>query len=104
MPSSLNAHLRSFLFRFSYKLQPNPTRDWAVLLSFAGLILALIVVWNVWAFETVVNGGTLGSAATSTQPVFSQTSLDTIQNLLMSRAAEDTKYTNGDYRFTDPSL
>jgi len=103
MPSSLNAYLRSFLFRFAYELRPNPTREWAVLLSFAGLVFALIMVWNVWAFKTVVDGGTLGSAATSTQPVFSQMSLDTIKNLFTNRATEEAKYQNGTYRFADPS-
>ena len=103
MPSSLNAYLRSFLLRFSYGLRPNPARDWALLFSFAGLLFTLIMVWNVWAFKTVVNGGTLGSVATSTQPVFSQMSLDTITNLFTNRAIEDAKYSDGVYRFSDPS-
>jgi len=103
MPSSLNAYLRLFLSRFAYGSRPNPARDWLVLLILSALALALIAIWNLWAFETVVNGGTLGNAATSTPPVFSQTSLDTIQNLFTSRAEEDAKYTNGIYRFSDPS-
>ncbi|MDO8408362.1 MAG: hypothetical protein Q7S95_04005 [bacterium] len=103
MPSSLNAYLRSFLLRFSYGLRPNPARDWIALLILSAFVLVLIAAWNLWAFKMVVNGGTLGSVATSTPSSLDQTSLDTIKNLFTSRATEAAKYQDGTYRFADPS-
>jgi len=102
MPS-LNTYIRSIFFRFSYGSRRNPTRDWSVLLGVSTLALIAIAAWNLWAFETVVNGGTLGSAATSTPPVFSQASINTIHDLFAARAGEDVKYLDGSYRFSDPS-
>ena len=67
------------------------------------MMLVGIVVWNVWAFDTVANGGIIGSLATSTAPVFNQSSLDVIHTIFYNRAAEEDKYASGIYSFTDPS-
>ena len=82
----------------------DPERDWLVLLIISAVALIGIVMWNVWAFETVANGGIIGTAATSTTPVFSRSSLDAIRAIFQSRAAEEDKFVSGAYGFTDPSL
>ncbi len=102
MPS-LNTYIRSILVRFSYGTRPNPARDWTVLLIISALALTTIASWNLWVFDTIVNGGTLGNVSTSTQPVFSQASISTIRDLFDTRSAEALKYTDGSYRFSDPS-
>ena len=81
----------------------NPTRDWLALLTLSAIVLAGIIVWNVRAFDIVANGGVIGTSATSTPPVFSQASLDSIHVIFANRAAEEAKYETGDYRFADPS-
>ncbi len=81
----------------------DPTRDWITLLALALIVLAGIVVWNVWAFDTIAQGGTLGNAATSSAPVFSTASLDSIRAIFKERAAEETNYLTGVYGFADPS-
>ncbi len=81
----------------------DPERDWLMLLIVSAIALVGIVVWNVWAFETVANGGVIGAAATSTAPVFSRSSLDAIHAIFQNRAAEEGKYVSGVYSFTDPS-
>lgn len=86
-----------------YGSRIHPTRDWLALLSFASIIFAGILIWNVWAFSTVVQGGVLGTTASSTPPVFSQSSLDAIHSVFAQRSAEDAKYQTGVYRFADPS-
>ena len=93
----------SLLKRLRYGSHINPTRDWLTLVTLAAIVLAGIVVWNAWAFDTVVSGGVIGTPATSTPPVFSQASLDTIHTIFANRAAEEEKYTTGTYRFADPS-
>ncbi len=89
--------------RFAYGPTIDPTRDWVALLTLSIILLAAILVWNVWAFDTVAQGGTLGGAATSTAPVFSQNSLDAIHSIFKERAVEETKYLTGVYGFADPS-
>jgi hypothetical protein len=84
-------------------MTPYPARDWLVLIIFSILALVGIVVWNVWAFDTVANGGVIGAPVTGTPTVFNQTSLDTIHTIFVNRAAEEEKYEKGVYRFPDPS-
>lgn len=86
------------------RAHPNPQRDWTLLLSVATLALALIVGWNIWAFKTVVGGGTLGAPPRAGQAGATQVSIDMIPALLGERASEDARYTDGTYRFADPSL
>jgi len=93
----------SFLKHFSYGAYLNPVRDWLVLITFSAIALAGIMVWNVWAFDTVANGGVIGTVATSTPPVFNQSSLDTIHTIFADRAVEEAKYETGTYSFADPS-
>ncbi len=73
------------------------------MLIVSAVALVGIVGWNVWAFETVANGGVIGTAAMSTVPAFSRSSLDAIHAVFESRAAEGDKYVSGAYHFADPS-
>ena len=81
----------------------DPVRDWLLLLTLSTIVLAGIIVWNVWAFDTVANGGVIGAPAASAPPLFSSTSLDTIHTVFVNRAAEQAKYVTGVYRYADPS-
>ena len=62
-----------------------------------------IIVWNLWAFDTVANGGVIGASATTTTPVFNRASLDAIHDVFTSRAEEEAKYKDGIYSYSDPS-
>ena len=101
---SLRAYLQTLLSRLSYGGRLNPARDWFILLALTTIALILIVGWSVGAFQTVVNGGVLGGAVTSSPPVISQTSIDALRTLFSDRAVEEMNYASGAYRFTDPSL
>jgi len=101
--SSVTSHLTDLLARLRRGAPFNPERDWALLLGSAGVALVFIVAWNVWAFRTVVGGGTLDAPPQTSPTPASQTSLEAIPALLAGRATEDTKYINGIYRFADPS-
>ena len=50
----------SFLKRLRFGSNPSPVRDWLIMLTFSILVLAGIVVWNIWTFDTVANGGAIG--------------------------------------------
>jgi len=91
------------LARLRSAAYPDPVRDWLGLLTLSLLVLVSIVVWNVWAFGTVAQGGVIGTNATSTPPVFSGASLDSIHVVFLERADEEAKYVTGVYRFADPS-
>ncbi len=88
--------------RLRLRAHQDPVRDWLALLALSLLAFVSIVVWNVWAFNTVARGGVIGVSATST-PVFTSSSLDTIRAIFEKRAAEEAKYATGVYHYTDPS-
>ena len=81
----------------------DPVRDWLVLITLSILALVSIIVWNAWAFDTVARGGVIGAPAIGSPPIFSNSSLDVIHTIFVSRAAEEAKYVTGTYRYTDPS-
>ena len=95
--------LSAFFRRFRSGVWGDPVRDWLVLLTFSIGALVCIIVWNVWAFDTVAQGGSISAAATSTLPAFNRSSIDTINTVFQTRATEDAKYVTGVYRYTDPS-
>lgn len=81
----------------------DPARDWLVLLISSVIVLAGIIVWNVWAFDTVASGGAIGSAEPKATPLFSRATLEEIRTIFADRAAEEAKYVTGVYRYADPS-
>jgi len=95
--------LRSFLDKLRVSTQQDPARDWLALISLAFIALALLIVWNIWTFNTVASGGTLGTPVATTPGGFNRTSLDTVRAVFSARADEETKYRTGAYRFADPS-
>ena len=81
----------------------DPERDWLVLVMGSLVALSGIVVWNTWAFDTMANAGVMDIAATSTPPVLRKASLDAVRTVCVARAAEESKYVSGEYRYVDPS-
>ena len=81
----------------------DPERDWIVVSSLSTIVLVSIIVWNAFAFDTVANGGVIGSPVNTAAPVFSQSSLDAIHSVFDNRAVEQDKYTSGVYQYIDPS-
>lgn len=100
MHTSLTGH---FLKRLRSMARIDPSRDWLILLGLSTIILASSIAWNVWTFNTVANGGSIGALADRTLPVFSRSSLDAIHAIFAQRAAEETKYETGVYQYADPS-
>ena len=92
-----------FRDHFYKGIPQDPVRDWIVLLMSMIICLAGIVVWNVWTFDTIASGGSIGPVATSSPPVFSRSSLDAVHAIFTDRLNESVKYTDGIYRYTDPS-
>lgn len=93
-----------FLRRLRSGARLDPIRDWLVLLTLSMMAFVGIIVWNVWAFDTIARGGTLGAPVAGTSEVFSRASLDSIRAIFAERASEEAKYVTGVYRFADPSL
>lgn len=97
-------YIGSFFKRLSSGGRQDPVRDWLILLILSTIALAGIIVWNVWAFDTVASGGTIGASTTKAPVGFSRTSLDAIHTTFENRANEEAKYVTGVYTFADPSL
>jgi hypothetical protein len=95
--------IKSLLKRLHYGARLDPVRDWLLLITVSAIVLAGIIVWNVWAFGTVASGGVIGTPATSTPELFNQSSLDTIHTIFANRETEEEKYKTGTYSFSDPS-
>ena len=75
-----------------------------MLLVLSIAVLAGNVMWSISVFDTVARGGIIGSSVSSTtEPVFNQSSLDTVRTIFANRAAEESKYETGAYQYPDPS-
>jgi hypothetical protein len=96
--------LNTFLKRARLHPQFDPVRDWLIALTIAIVAFIAITAWNVWAFDVVAGGGTVGTVTSTTTPIFSQSSLDVVRTTFANRAAEEAKYVSGVYKYTDPSL
>lgn len=81
----------------------DPVRDWLVMLLFSAVAFLSIVVWNVWAFETVARGGVIGALVPAASPIFDRAALDAARAVFAARAGEREKYETGVYRLADPS-
>lgn len=101
--TTLRTHVNILLRRARALSHIDPARDWIMLVICSTVVLASIIVWNAWAFDTVANGGVIGTLATTTPPAFSRSSFDTVHAIFAHRADEETKYVTGVYRYTDPS-
>ena len=91
------------MHRLRTGVRRDPSRDWLILLSLGVFAFLCIVVWNVWAFDTVANGGVIGRTATSTPQPFDRSKINAINTIFEMRAGEETKYMTGVYRYSDPS-
>lgn len=94
---------RAFVGRLQFGGGPDPVRDWLVLLSLSGIMLAGIIVWNVWAFSTVANGGTIGTAAAPAPEIFKRSSIEEVNAVFVHHVTERSKYSRGVYQYADPS-
>lgn len=96
--------LTQLLKRARRGAREDPARDWLALITFSLIALAGIIVWNAWAFDTIVNGGVIGtSPKVAPASTSKRASLDAIRAIFESRAAEQAKYSSGAYRYADPS-
>ncbi len=93
----------SFLKQLHVGARQDPVRDWIAVLICATIVLAGVIVWNVWVFDTVARGGIIGSGESSPPPAFNSSFLETIHPIVEKRAAESLKYETGIYRYADPS-
>lgn len=94
---------KTFFHRLRTGVRRDPFRDWLILLALAVFSFLCIVVWNVWAFDTVANGGVIGRTATTTPQAFDRTAVNAIRTIFEMRAEEEAKYMTGVYRYSDPS-
>ena len=83
--------------------QRDPERDWMGMLALSIIAFAGIVVWNIWTFDKVAEGGVIGDAVTRPSATVNRPSIDSIRGVFEKRATEEAKYVTGVYRYTDPS-
>jgi len=98
--------IKSFTNHKHFRVYSDPVRDWLITLVFSALVFVGVVIWNVWVFDTVVRGGTIGTIgtfATSTTTTFNHSSLNVVYTIFEKRAIEEAKYATGVYRYADPS-
>ncbi|MDD2657154.1 MAG: hypothetical protein PHD04_00630 [Candidatus Pacebacteria bacterium] len=91
------------LKRTRARAHQDAVRDWLILVTISSIALAGIIVWNVWAFDTVASGRAIGSSAPKVAPIFDPVALEAVRKVFANRAAEEAKYISGVYRYADPS-
>ncbi|MFZ1074975.1 MAG: hypothetical protein WAN50_01215 [Minisyncoccia bacterium] len=95
--------IATFFKRLRGGTQQDPARDWLILIGVSLVVFAGVIVWNVWAFTIVSQGGTIGSSPVPASSAFNRSSLESIQGVFSARATEEQKYVTGVYRYVDPS-
>jgi hypothetical protein len=93
----------TFVRRLRSGARQDPVRDWLILLTLSIFALICVVVWNIWTFDAVAQGGVIGDSTSTSLPAFDRSTLDTIHNIFQTRATEESKYVTGVYHYTDPS-
>ena len=93
----------SYTEHFHTSWRRDPERDWIGLITLSAIVLTGIIIWNMWTFDIVANGGVIGSAATSSPTTFNRSSMDAINDVFDKRAAEEIRYRTGVYHYSDPS-
>lgn len=94
----------AFMSRLRFaEVSVDPVRDWLIILTLSILAFIGLIVWNIWAFDTVSRGGVIGTNATGTPPVFDGSSMEAVRTVFSKRADEEAKYVTGVYRYADPS-
>jgi hypothetical protein len=88
---------------FSYGERIRPARDWYLLLSIAGILLVIGVVWNVFLFNELENGKSLQSSIPAQSHPIANSSITAVQAVFQKRATEENNYQNV-YHFVDPSV
>lgn len=73
------------------------------MLTLSTIALVGIIIWNMWTFDMVANGGVIGTVATSSPTTFNHSSIDAINDVFEKRSTEEIRYRAGVYRYTDPS-
>ncbi len=99
LKNSISASLK----RLRFGARIDPVRDWLALLTVFAIAFAGIIVWNVRAFGTVAEGGSIGTPTAGTSAIAGQTSIENIRAVFKSRATEKAKYDTGVYHYADPS-
>lgn len=96
----LPAPLAKLLERFRVARDPQPHRDWLILLSVFIVLLAASVTWSSFFFLDVVSRE---PAASETEGVSADTTaLEAVQKAAAKRAEESVRF-ESEYRFVDPS-
>ena len=84
----------------SYGRVLRPSRDWLLLLALALACLLISVGWNLWTFNKVTEGGSVGAPAPAQDT--NGSAIDAVTKLFEERALEENRY-KSEYRFVDPS-
>lgn len=92
-----------FLKRLRASAHQDPVRDWLILVVISFAAFVGIIAWNVSAFSTLTNSVVANTLTPGAPSAFSDTSLETIHTIFISRAIEQDKYIAGIYRYIDPS-
>jgi len=86
-------------------LRPAPEVHWMALMTIAVVAFFGTLVWNIWAFQTVVHGDSIPAepVATTSPASTDSASVSATRTLIMMRAQEEAKYADGTYTYADPS-
>jgi type III secretory pathway component EscU len=94
---------KTLLQPFRSGVSQNIKRNWLILLTLSTLVLVCIIVWNIWIFSTVVQGGVIGTSEVNTPSLLDSSSINTVEAVFQMRATEHAKYMIGVYSYSDPS-
>lgn len=95
--------LRNILNKVKAAMQPDPVRDWFVIVVITIFFLFLDIFSSFFGFQDIMFKKQPNIIAPTPTPIINRKAINETQQLFDSRASEQTKYESGAYSFTDPS-
>ncbi|MDB5244857.1 MAG: hypothetical protein JWN18_727 [Parcubacteria group bacterium] len=94
---------RSLSSRLHSTTQHDPVRDWLYMLAAFAILLVGIIGWDIWMFGRIEAGEMSGEPTAAAVPTFNRAAFDSVHTTIVSRKAEQQKYIDGGYHYSDPS-
>jgi len=94
---------KNMFIRLKRLVQPNPVRDWHVVLSIFTVIFVGIVVWGTWTFQMMISEDSSSLSPNQDKQTLDTVTIEMMRKVFEQRATEENKYIDGTYRYLDPS-
>jgi hypothetical protein len=98
-----NLHFSGSPDSLKYGERLRPMRDWFALMGVLAVLLLIGIAWSAYTYGAVQRGEIIGNTPAGPDMSVNRASLQSVESLFDTRAAEAEKYKSGAYTFVDPA-